>query len=106
MDLERLREAKAKKGYSMAKIAELAHIPLRTVENIFGGVVKNPYAGTVSAIESVLGISENGTVILNEKEKRLVVAFDSLTPIMQDTVLDMVESAARTQQSKTKRSII
>lgn len=40
------------------KIAELANLPLRTVEQIMCGTVKSPRLDTVEAIERALGINE------------------------------------------------
>lgn len=93
MDLTELKSAKARKKMSLRTIAEQSGLPLRTVENIFGGVSKSPRVEAVTAIRKALGL-ENG-VALSADETRLLVAYAALKPATQQTILDMIENFAK-----------
>ena len=54
--LETWKERKKQLGYTNQDIATKAKLPLRTVEQIMCGKVKNPRLDTVQAIERALGI--------------------------------------------------
>ena len=42
MNIEEMRQMKKEKGYSCAQIAELASLPLGTVQKIFSGETQSP----------------------------------------------------------------
>ncbi len=56
LDLWKLRKKELK--LTNKQIAELANLPLRTVEQIMCGTVKSPRLDTVEAIERALGLNE------------------------------------------------
>ena len=102
MDIEELKRAKSYNGYTLKEIALKANLPLRTVENIFSGSVKTPRIDTIKAIEKALGIFEE-TIMLTERESRLLTVFKTLAPVYQETVIEMCESLAA-QSAKAKRA--
>ena len=59
-------------------IADEANLPLRTVEQIMCGKVKNPRIDTVDAIERVLGLSPDFTQ-LNEVRKNAGISIEELS---------------------------
>lgn len=54
MDIQEMRERKKELGYSNKMLAELADIPLSTVQKIFSGVTARPQAQTMVKLENVL----------------------------------------------------
>ena len=105
MDIEKLKRAKSYNRYTLKEIAIKANLPLRTVENVFSGSVKTPRTETIKAIEKALGIFEEPVMLnmLTENETRLLAVFKSLSPVYQETIIDMCESLAA-QSGKTKRN--
>lgn len=55
MWLENLKELKKKTGMSSKQIAEMTHLPERTVSRIFAGESDHPYADTLDRIVKALG---------------------------------------------------
>lgn len=53
MTIEQMRERKRELGYSYEQIAELANLPLGTVQKVLGGVTKSPRYDTLQALEEV-----------------------------------------------------
>ena len=123
MWLDNLKELKKAKGMTSKQIAELSHLPERTVNRIFSGDTDNPYVDTlhrivtaldgnlndifadtkvVVATESLVEIKENANVV--EAERDLITAENA---ILKDKVatltaeLDMVK-----MQLKHKEEII
>ena len=60
------------------EIANAANLPLRTVEQVMCGKVKNPRNNTVQAIERALGLGENKPTLSNE-QKKLISLIAELT---------------------------
>lgn len=54
MTLEEMKKAKAERGYSYEKIAELAQMTPEGVRRIFLGKVKKPRKSSLEALEKVL----------------------------------------------------
>lgn len=98
MDLQTLRNAKKAKKMTLMDISVASGIPKRTVDDIFSGHTVNPRIDTLNAIERALGIqTEKSTaskIELNELQLRLLTAFNSLLPAMQENVLGIVENLA------------
>lgn len=98
MDLQALRNAKKAKKMTLMDISVASGIPKRTVDDIFSGHTVNPRIDTLNAIERALGIqTEKSTaskIELNELQSRLLSAFNSLLPAMQESVLGIVENLA------------
>ena len=55
MWLDNLKELKKKTGMSSKQIAEMTHLPERTVSRIFAGESDHPYADTLDRIVKALG---------------------------------------------------
>lgn len=53
MTIEEMREKKRQLGYSYEQIAEIAGIPLGTVQKVLGGVTRSPRYETLQALEKV-----------------------------------------------------
>jgi len=64
MTIEQMRERKRELGYSYEQIAELANLPLGTVQKVLGGVTKSPRYDTLQALEEVF--SDKQTDVLRE----------------------------------------
>ena len=54
MKIEEMQNRKKELGYTYAKIAELAGLPLPTVQKVLGGATKSPRYSTILALEKVL----------------------------------------------------
>lgn len=66
MTIEEMRARKKELGYSYEKIAELAELPLGTVQKVLGGITKSPRYETLHALEGVF--SEKASGALKEAE--------------------------------------
>ena len=86
MWLENLKELKKKTGMSSKQIAEMTHLPERTVSRIFSGETDHPYADTLDLIVKALGY-DLGDVFADTK---VVVATDELVEIKE--CVDIVEA--------------
>ena len=86
MWLENLKELKKKTGMSSKQIAELTHLPERTVSRIFAGESDHPYADTLDRIVKALGY-DLGYIFADTE---VIVASPKLVEI-KDTV-DVVEA--------------
>lgn len=53
MTVEQMRERKRELGYSYEQIAELANLPVGTVQKVLGGITKSPRYDTLQALEEV-----------------------------------------------------
>ena len=54
MTLQEMRKRKGELGYSYEMLAEMAELPLSTVQKVLGGVTKHPRRKTIEALERVL----------------------------------------------------
>lgn len=77
MWLDNLKELKRKTGMSSKQIAEMTHLPERTVVRIFSGDTDHPYADTLDLIVKALGY-DLGDIFADTK---VVVATDELVGI-------------------------
>lgn len=77
MWLDNLKELKKKTGMSSKQIAEMTHLPERTIHRIFAGESDHPYADTLDLIVKALGY-DLGDVFADTK---VVVATDELVGI-------------------------
>ena len=99
-NLELYKRRKKELGLTFEDLSKRCGVPIQTLHNIFRGHTVNPRIDTLRAINLALGIEEgidaapkieekeNGQ---NEREKRLLAAFDALIPPMQEYVSEMVE---------------
>lgn len=77
-----IEELKAKRKELKMTFEELSiksGIPLRTLENIFHGVTKNPRIDTMQAIERALGLLQEEEPEYTEDEKELFELIGQLT---------------------------
>lgn len=70
--LEYFKELKERKNLTAADIAQLADIPVSTVQRIFSGTTPNPTFETISAIAIAVGGSLDEMVGLKSTEKENV----------------------------------
>lgn len=55
MGLERIKELKVQKGLTTKQLAELADVPLGTINKIISGITKDPQLATLKKIADALG---------------------------------------------------
>ena len=65
MTIEQMRIRKRELGYSYEQIADMAHLPLGTVQKVLGGITKSPRYDTLQALEAVF--SDSGDGLLREE---------------------------------------
>ncbi|MCD8074815.1 MAG: Uma2 family endonuclease [Lachnospiraceae bacterium] len=53
MTIEEMREKKKELGYSYEQIADLADLPVGTVQKVLGGITKSPRYATIQALQKV-----------------------------------------------------
>lgn len=62
MNLEQMKEKKRELGYTYEQIAELAGVPLGTVQKVFSGITTTPRYDTLRALEQVFREDEEPIV--------------------------------------------
>lgn len=104
MDVEQLNKIRKLQNLSVEEVAKKANLPKSTVEKVLFGIVKHPRIDTMEAIEKALGITsdknEQENEIYTEQEKRLIKAFRTLIPSMQENILELVESMSTNVKGK------
>lgn len=65
MTIEQMRERKRELGYSYEQIADMAKLPLGTVQKVLGGITKSPRYDTLQALEAVF--NDSSTLLLKEE---------------------------------------
>lgn len=92
LDLWKLRKKELK--LTNKQIAELANLPLRTVEQIMCGTVKSPRLDTVEAIERALGLNEKSPNSINntfsDEEQTIIKMYRSLPEKLKQLVYDQL----------------
>lgn len=90
--LELWRKKKRELGLTNKEIAESAHLPLRTVEQVMCGTVKSPRLDTVQAIERALGLDEEpkSSVQVPDKYKDIMVALNDGDKNLQQEDIDAI----------------
>lgn len=105
MSVEELREERKRKKITMKELSLRSGIPIRTLEDVFSGRTPHPRIDTMQAIEKALGLADGSPLdnarvnMLTDKETRLLMAFNSLIPPMQDYILEMVEKLVKQPQN-------
>lgn len=107
MNIEQWKIAKKEKNLSYDDLARITGYSRSTITNIFCGYIEFPRYETIQAIEKALGITSDKIEYKNEEqyteqEKRLVKAFRTLIPSMQENILELVESMSTTAKEKGK----
>lgn len=102
IDLELWESKKKQLGLTFDELSAISGIPKRTILGVFRKEVTTPRIDTVQAIEKALGITQDKSPTLSAPEvtdaqQRLLQAFNSLIPPMQDYVLEMVEKLVNSQ---------
>lgn len=114
--LERWKEQKKELKLTNQAIADAANLPLRTVEQVMCGKVKNPRNDTVQAIERALGLaptfteeeralglSENHLIALSDDDRELIHLFAEAEDELGKTYVKAVKQMVRLQiDSKDK----
>ena len=104
MNIEQWKIAKKEKNLSYDDLAKITGYSRSTITNIFCGYIEFPRYETIQAIEKALGITsdknEQENEIYTEQEKRLVKAFRTLIPSMQENILELVESMSTNVKGK------
>ena len=112
MDIEQLKKRRKELKMTYEELAIKSGIPLRTLENIFHGVTKNPRIDTLQAIEKALGIEKAPTdetegaqewmqlyYVLTDENRdllvKLVMAFKDMPPERRRFVLDAIKIATQ-----------
>ncbi len=80
MWLENLKELKKKTGMSVKQVAELSHLPERTVNRVFSGDTDNPYVDTLHRIVTALGGNLNDIFA----DTKVIVATEELVEIKEN----------------------
>ena len=102
MDLEKMKKVRKQKKITYKELSARSGLPERTIYGIFMGETLTPRIDTVEAIERALGIEPDSVTVINElteNEERLLSAFRSLIPPMQDYIIEMVEKLVKQAES-------
>ena len=115
--LTQWKEQKKSLKLTNQEIANAANLPLRTVEQVMCGKVKNPRNDTVQAIERALGLaptfteeeralglSENHLIAMSDRDRHrfhvLAFADEQLGEDYVDMQIDLLEMAANAKAKK------
>ena len=109
MQIAEIKAYLKKNKITYEELSTLSKIPIGTLKSIFSGRTPTPRIDTVQAIENALGLSDTETAssaikTLTDSEKRLLKAYNSLIPPMQDYVLETTEKLASQPQNVAKRA--
>lgn len=105
MEIKEIKKELKKRKISYENLSSLSGVPLNTLKNIFSERTPHPRIDTMQAIEKALGLADGSPLdnakveTLTDKERRLLRAFNSLIPPMQDYILEMVEKLVKQPQN-------
>lgn len=103
MEIKEIKNYLKKNNITYEELAKRSNLSISTIKKIFSGISQYPRIDTVQAIERALGISSSAQLertnstdktVLTEKQKRMLDAFNSLLPAMQEYVLGITEKLA------------
>ena len=77
--IEIMKKRRREINMTYEELSQKSGIPLRTLENIFHGITKNPRIDTMQAIETALGLTATQEQTLSVEEKQLVSLIAELT---------------------------
>lgn len=116
--LEQWKKAKANLKLTNQAIAENANLPLRTVEQVMCGKVKNPRNDTVQAIERALGLAPAFTdeeraigagiapTVLSDADLRTLTIMNRAEEILGsdyvNAILNMIELSTELKEKEKK----
>lgn len=115
MDIQKWKIAKKEKGLSYDDLAKITGYSRSTITNIFCGYIEFPRYETIQAIERALDITEDAPQTPQQPvstptpsdeytnaEKRVIAAYRTLVPGMQDYILEMIEKLADVDTGENK----
>lgn len=114
MNVEEMNKIRKLQGLSIDELSKKAGLPKSTVEKVLFGVVKHPRIDTMQAIERALEIDEEKPTTskkaatptpsdeYTDAEKRVIAAYRTLVPGMQDYILEMIEKLADVDTGENK----
>ena len=115
MDIQKWKIAKKEKGLSYDDLAKITGYSRSTITNIFCGYIEFPRYETIQAIERALDITEDAPQTpqqpvsppapsdeYTDAEKRVIAAYRTLVPGMQDYILEMIEKLADVDTGENK----
>lgn len=96
-------------------LAEKCNVPESTLKNLFSGATKHPRIDTMQAIERALNIADDAPQTpqqpvstptpsdeYTDAEKRVIEAYRTLVPGMQEYILEMIEKLADVDTGENK----
>lgn len=96
--LDRIRAAKAAKGYTIDELSEMSQIPVGTLNKIISGATNEPKLPALMALAHALGVSvdyliygKNETDAFSTDELELIKKYRQLDPRGQAAVMDTIE---------------
>ena len=95
MDIEYVRQVMKEKKITQIRLSELSGIPIQTLRKIFAGYTPNPRIDTVDAIEKALGITNEPTINLSNKEKEIVELLMQLDESQLNDALSVIKIIAK-----------
>lgn len=115
MDIQKWKIAKKEKGLSYDDLAKITGYSRSTITNIFCGYIEFPRYETIQAIERALDITEDEPQTpqqpvstptpsdeYSDAEKRVIAAYRTLVPGMQEYILEMIEKLADVDTGENK----
>ena len=115
MDIQKWKIAKKEKGLSYDDLAKITGYSRSTITNIFCGYIEFPRYETIQAIERALDIAEDEPQTPQQPvspptpsdeytaaEKRVIEAYRTLVPGMQEYILEMIEKLADVDTGENK----
>lgn len=115
MNIEEMNKIRKLQGLSIDELSKKAGLPKSTVEKVLFGVVKHPRIDTMQAIERALNIADDAPQTPQQPvspptpsdeytaaEKRVIEAYRTLVPGMQEYILEMIEKLADVDTGENK----
>lgn len=100
MTIEELNSIRKNQGISYATLSKMSNVPLRTIENIFGGKTPTPRIDTLKSIqEALVGVEQKEKPPeLSDGEKALLELFSRVPADKQEMVVEMIRVALKSQE--------
>ena len=90
MDIKEIKKILKERKITYESLSEMTSLSSSTIKKIFSETAKNPRTNTIQAIEKALGIA-NDTIILTEKEIKLINIFKEIPQEKQDFTITLLE---------------
>ena len=98
MTIEELNTVRKNQGISYKALSKAANVPVRTIEDIFGGKTKSPRLDTLQAIACALGVEKEKPPELSDGEKALLDKFSQIPAEQRTLFFDMLEVFLKNQK--------